>query len=190
MENQASTDPYIAAILNNEPQVLKEMYQQFFPMIQKLITDHGGTPEDARDMFQEGVMVIFEKAKEPSFQLRSKFSTYLYGVCRFLWFNRRQKKSFQEVTIPEDATSIKDDFAEIDFEARERRSIYEKAFLQLQEDCQKLLQLFFQKVSMDQIAEAMGYGSVGYARRRKFQCKEKLVALVKAQPGYSELANN
>lgn len=41
---------------------------------------------------------------------------------------------------------------------------------------------------MARIAELMGYGSVSYARKRKFQCKEKLIALTKAAPLYRELA--
>ncbi len=189
MDKKTTKDPYLTAILNNEPQVLKKMYKEFFPLILKLITSHGGNEEDARDMFQEGIMVVFEKAQDPGFELKSKFSTYLYGICRFLWFNRRQKKSFQEVTIPEDATFISDELADMDLEARERRSLYEKAFLQLQEDCQKLLQLFFQKISMEKIAALMGFSSEQYARKRKFTCKERLVALVKSQPGFSELLN-
>ena len=57
------------------------------------------------------------------------------------------------------------------------------------EDCQKLLELFFQKKSMDDIAVEMGYASEGYARRRKSQCKDRLVELVKNDAVFRELQN-
>lgn len=40
--------------------------------------------------------------------------------------------------------------------------------------------LFFDKTSMDEIARIMNYASEGYAKKRKFQCKEHLLQIVKA----------
>jgi RNA polymerase sigma factor (sigma-70 family) len=191
--SQAPTTPdYIAAILQGDSTLLRQMYRAFFPMVKKLVGDLGGTEEDAKDVFQDAVMIVYEKARRPDFQLTSQFSTYFYGVCRNVWLNHLQKKSSSEVTIPADAKYMPDELPDSDFEEAERRKLFDKAFAQLGEDCQKLLLLSFQNkdLSMKEIAKQMGYGSEGYTRRRKSQCKERLVELAKSQSGYNELRNN
>ena len=103
--------------------------------------------------------------------------------------SRQQKKSASEVTIPDDAKYIADGSAELDLLQVERGKLFYKSLRALGEDCQKLLQLFFQKTSMEDIAQEMGFASEGYARRRKSQCKDRLVELIKNAPEFSELQN-
>jgi hypothetical protein len=62
-----------------------------------------------------------------------------------------------------------------------------RAMQKLGDDCRRLLQLYFEKITMEQIAVEMGYASDNYARRRKFQCKERLEEFIKADPAYREL---
>ncbi len=178
---------YLSAILSGDRIVLTRMYAKLFPMIRRLILDHGGTEDDAKDIFQDAVVVIYEKAQKPGFELTSKFSTFLHGVCRNLWMSRRQKKSAQAVTIPEQAKYIRDESAEVDLLQLERGNLFYKSLHLLGADCQKVLVLFFQKRSMEEIAEEMGFASEGYARRRKSQCKDRLVELIKNDAAFEEL---
>ncbi len=133
------------------------------------------------------LIVVYEKAKKPDFQLTSQFSTFFYGVCRNLWMSRQQKRSASEVTIPDHAKYIPDDSPDVDLLQADRGKLFYKVLRQLGDDCQKLLQLFFQKLSMDEIAQQMGFASEGYARRRKSQCKDRLVELIKSAPEFVEL---
>lgn len=180
---------FIQAILTGNRADLSRMYATIFPAIRKLVQDYGGSEADAQDVFQDATIVIYEKAQNPDFQLTSQFSTFFIGICRNLWMSRRQKKSASEVTIPEEAKYMADESLEIDLLQVERGKLFYKALRELGEDCQKLLQLFFQKNSMEDIAAAMGFGSEGYARRRKSQCKDRLVELVKHAPEFQELKN-
>lgn len=165
------------------------MYATLFPAIRRLIQEHGGSEDDAKDVFQDAVMVMYEKAQRPDFQLTSKFSTFLYSVCQNLWRSRQQKKSALELTIPDHAKYIIDESSQLDFLQVERGKLFYKALRQLGADCQKLLELFFQKQSMDEIAQAMGFASEGYARVRKSQCKDRLVEIIKKDPEFPELQN-
>lgn len=180
---------YIQAILQGNRADLMRMYQVLFPAIRKLVADYGGSEDDAKDIFQDATIVIYEKAKQPGFQLTSQFSTFFYGVSSNLYRSRRQKKSNSEVTIPEEAKYISDNTLELDSLQVERGKLFYRALRQLGDDCQKLLELFFQKHSMEEIAQEMGFASEGYARRRKSQCKDRLVELVKNAPEFSELKN-
>ena len=180
---------FITAIKKGDRVVLSRMYTTIFPAIRKLVCDYGGSQDDAKDVFQDATIVIYEKAQKPDFQLTSQFSTFFIGISRNLWMSRRQKKSASEVTIPEDAKYMAEDSPDIDKIQVERGKVFYRALRQLGDDCQKLLELFFQKNSMEDIAQEMGYASEGYARRRKSQCKDRLVELVKNAPEYAELQN-
>ena len=180
---------FIAAIKTGDRAGLTRMYTTIFPAIRKLVSDYGGSADDAKDVFQDATMVIYEKVQKPDFQLTSQFSTFFYGICRNLWMSRQQRKSATEVTIPEDAKYIAEDSPEIDQLQVERGKVFYRALRQLGDDCQQLLELFFQKHPMEDIAQKMGYASEGYARRRKSQCKDRLVELVKNAPEYAELQN-
>ncbi|MDO8365948.1 MAG: sigma-70 family RNA polymerase sigma factor [Saprospiraceae bacterium] len=178
---------YIPAILSGDRVLLQRMYAGLFPAIRQMVNDHVGTEEDAKDIFQDAVIVIYEMAKKPGFQLTSKFSTLFYGIGRNLWMSRRQKRSNSEVTILDHAKYIPDESQNIDLLEVERGKLFYKTLRLLGEDCQKLLQLFFQKQSMDEIAQEMGFASEGYARRRKSQCKDRLVELIKKDAVFPEL---
>jgi RNA polymerase sigma factor (sigma-70 family) len=179
---------YIEAILTNDRSVLVALYQQFFPMVLKLVQENFGSKADAQDIFQEALIVIFNMARKPGFQLQSQFSTFLYGVAFNCWRSRRKKKSFSEVRIPEDAALIPDEPTEVEAEGKtEQRLLLYRAFAQLGADCRDLLLMFFEQKTMLEIAEKMGYSSENYAARRKHMCKERLVELVKSYPEYREL---
>lgn len=184
-----SQTDYLSAILNGDRAALEQLYREQFPVICGLLRNYGGSETDAKDVFQDAVLVMYQKAKQPDFQLTSQFGTFFYSVCRNLWLSRRSKKSAtSEVTISEDAKYTADETSpEAELLQVERDNLFWRAFRQLGEDCQKLLELFFQKLPMETIAVQMGFGSEGYARRRKHQCKDRLVELVKNNPAYPEL---
>lgn len=190
MGQTTAPQDYITAILTGDPKQLQQLYRQLFPMIRDMVWKYGGSEQDARDVFQDAVMVIYQKAKQPEFQLTSQFSTLLYGIALNLWRSHQKKKTNQEVMIPEDAQYIADDLSEFDHLKLERQSLFDKAFAQLGEDCQRLLLLFFQKKSMDEIATEIGFGSDNYAARRKHTCKERLVDMIKSYPEFRELRNH
>jgi RNA polymerase sigma factor (sigma-70 family) len=180
-------DEYIKAIQNNDRKGLEQLYQEFLPRISAFLRRNGGSDADAKDVFQDALIVLFKKVQAPEFQLTSGFYTLLYGICRNLWGNRLQKKSGNEVSIPEDYKYTNEPVLTQLIEQQEEEQVFWDAFKQLGQDCQQLLQLFFAKIKMAEIAERMEYSSVGYAKKRKFQCKEQLIKRVKADARYSEL---
>lgn len=177
---------HLAAIRAGDREGLRRIYSEFLPRIASLITRNGGSYDDAQDIFQDALVVLYDKCRDERFQLSSAFSTLLYGVCRNLWGNRLQKKSRTEVTLSDDFKYSDDTNMEAALMDEEQNRILWEAFRKIGEDCQRLLSMFFDKKNMQEIAEAMGFGSVNYAKKRKFQCKEYLLKQVKADPRYQE----
>lgn len=180
---------YLNAITSGNRAGLEEIYSQFFPRIAHLITKNGGSTDDAQDIFQDGILLLYEKAKSPDFQLTSNFYTLLHGICRNILGNRLQKKSSQEVTLPDDLKYTTGESIEDDLFTLEENQLFWDSFQKLGQDCQKLLTLFFEKVKMKEITKLMDFGSESYAKKRKFQCKEKLINFIKKDARFRELKN-
>ena len=180
---------YIKAIQDGDSAGIKKIYQKFRPRIQHFITSKGGSLQDANDVFQDALVIIHRKVQSENFKLSSNFYTLLYGVCRNIWGNQLQKKSRTEVTLSEDYKYTYEPGISQLVEKQEETRVFWEAFKQLGQDCQQLLELFFAKVKMVDIVEQLGLSSVSYAKKRKFQCKERLVKLVKADNRYIELTN-
>ncbi|MEO1262776.1 MAG: sigma-70 family RNA polymerase sigma factor [Bacteroidota bacterium] len=180
---------WLKVLRSGDRRGVQQIYEQFLPGIVKLVTSNHGSREQAIDVFQEAILIIFKKSKEESFSLESSFFTYLYAISRNLWLKKLEKNKKNLVTfshLPEPMST--DDFDTLILE-EERYRLFRSKFRQLSDNCQQLLSLFFKKTPMVDIVRIMGFGSVQYAKKRKFQCKEKLVKLVKDDIEYNNLKN-
>src|SRR3984885_1596395 len=72
----------------NDRKAVETIYMRHFNMVQSLILSNNGYPDDARDIFQEAMIILYEKARSGSFELNCQLKTYLYSVCRRLWLKR------------------------------------------------------------------------------------------------------
>lgn len=190
MEKTTLSRNYLAAILNGDHAMLRQLYHDLYPMMRSLIQEKGGTEDEAKDAFQEAVMVIFSKAKSPEFQLTSQFSTFFCGVAFNQWRSYRKKKVNSEVMIPDSMEFTAEGQPELDHSRLERQKLFDKAFARLGEDCRELLLLFFQKTPMKDIAGLRGYATDNYARVRKHECQGHLIGFIKSDPEYRELLND
>lgn len=146
---------------------MQRIYDLYLNRIARFITSKGGSSEDAKDIFQDALIIIFEKAQAPKFTLSSQLYTFLYGICRNLWGNRLKKKRRSGVINSDDETYTSDEDIQATIEAEEENQVFWEAFDHLGADCQKLLQLFFEKKKMEEIKEIMGHGSVNYTNKKE-----------------------
>lgn len=177
---------YLKGIVENDYAVLEEIYQKSLPEIIKYVKRNSGTEEDAKDVFQEGILAIFNKAKTGDLQLTTTFHAFLFMVSKRIWLKKLRKKGNKEVTFEESAVfSFEEDYDEQFIKTKKWRLFNEK-FQQLAEECRKVLQLSFNGRSGKDIAEVMGY-TVEYVKRKKYKCKNNLANLIKKDRIYSEL---
>lgn len=178
---------YLDGIKHNNSKVVRMIYQKYYKAIAHLVETNGGTKEDARDVFQEGLMVLYQKVQQADFQIKNSFLTYFYAVCRNIWLNKLRKRPKKKVTFDNELLSIEAEDPNINIEKNEQYFLYRQKFLQLGKDCQKVLSLFLKKVKMEEITKRMGYGSVNYTKKRKFMCKKKLMELIQKDGKFKNL---
>jgi RNA polymerase sigma factor (sigma-70 family) len=181
---------YVEALLQNNEQVLKQLYTESIPSITAYIVRNSGTDTDALDIFQEALLAIYQKARTGELHIHSGFQPYLYAVCRNLWLMQLRKKAVRRVAnIDERQQDIAtDSFAEAEQTANQyaRMQLIETQLQQLGEGCRKLLKLAWSGKPLEEVASILN-NTYAYIRKKKSECMGKLVALVKDSSEYHHL---
>ena len=181
IENQ-----FIKGILENDFQVLEKIYVEHLPTVVAMVKRNSGSMEDARDVFQEAIVVVFRKAALPDFELTTSFGGYLYSICRYIWLRQLKKKHRLEVTLEPGEVYIADGDMEALLLETEKRQLFQQKLAELGQECRKVLQLFFAGTPLKEIARQMNY-TEDYIKKKNLKCKEKLVVSVRSDPRYQEL---
>jgi len=188
-EKKASNQHYLQGIISNNAQIVQEIYDQFFPGVVRWLERNQGKRADAEDVFQEALMAIFNRLKKGDLVIEHAFNTYLFAICKRIWFKRLKKPDFHVTSTDELAlNSSESELITQSMERSEKMTLFRSKLLQLGADCQKVLQLHFAKKSFAEIAQLLKYTSEEYARRKKYLCKNELTKLIKADVRYRELA--
>ncbi|MEM9920392.1 MAG: sigma-70 family RNA polymerase sigma factor [Bacteroidota bacterium] len=184
--NTQLNSKYLKGIKENNFSVLQEIYRESLPQVAKYIKKNSGELDDAKDVFQEGILVVFRKVQNDELELTTDFHYYLFGVCKKIWLKKLKKKNLKRVPFEDLEVSMMEDPLEIDWDKSQKWTLFNRQFERLSEECRKVLKMLFNKKSGKEIAAAMGY-SEDYAKRKKYKCKNKLADLIRSSPEYKSL---
>ena len=173
----------LQGLVKDDRTAIETLYKENYKMVQSLIINNNGTSDDARDVFQEAMIVLYEKVKSGSFELNCQIKTYLYSVSRRLWLKRLQQMQKYSGEVDGVAEVIP---VEEELEAHEQRNtefqMMEKSMMSLGEPCKSLLEAYYlQKKNMTEIASAFGYTNAENAKNQKYKCLMRLKKLFFAQ---------
>ena len=167
----------------NEAGAIETIYRENYGIIQSFILKNNGYPEDARDIFQEAMIVLYQKAVSDSFELSCQVKTYLYSVCRRLWLKKLQQlqRYNPAIEIGEETIPIDEDLEDHE-KKNEDFLLMEQAMDKIGEPCKSLLEAYyFQKKSMPEIADFFGYTNADNAKTQKYKCLVRLKKIFFAQ---------
>ncbi len=177
----------IAGIIEGDERILTCFYRDNIRYIQGYILRNYGNLEDVEDVFQDALVVLYQKLRSGLLEIRVPIKTYFYGICRNLWRNRLKKK--EKLIIDDGQNRFEEGINDpliANIENQEREHLYRKYFQKLSADNKKLLYLFFEGKSMKEISIITGY-SEGYTRKKKFEAKRQLLKMIEKDPMYEEL---
>lgn len=182
MQNKQHTEQELLAKLAlSDRLVTAYIYNEYYPTVTKWIKSNGGEEADADDIYQEAIIVLYEKSQNDEFRLSCKIGTYLFAVSKHLWYKRVQ-------LIKKGPTSFNEDEErgdwryEDDIKAHnERESHYKQlddAMEQLGEPCKSLLKAYYHKnMNMQEMAVHFGYTNPENAKTQKYKCLTRLKKL-------------
>jgi len=168
----------LQGLARNDRKAIETIYKENFNLIQALVVNNNGSTEDAKDIFQEAMIVLYQKVQSGSFELNCQLKTFVYSVCRRLWLKRLMQQS--KYSLHENT----EDFVLVDEEMEEHEkrdnefTVMEKAMGSLGEPCKSLLEAFYlQKKNMQEIAGTFGYTNAENAKTQKYKCLMRLKKL-------------
>ncbi|WP_299434268.1 sigma-70 family RNA polymerase sigma factor [uncultured Aquimarina sp.] len=177
----------ISGIIKGDERVLKVFYRDNVRYIQGYILRNYGSIEDVEDVFQDALVVLYQKIKSGLLKISVPIKTYFYGICKNIWRTRLRNK----LKLVGDDTKLKNkeqitDSVVKDIENKDREHLYRKHFQKLSNDNKNLMLLFFEGKSVKEISKITGY-TEGYTRKKKFDVKKQLLTMIEKDPLYSEL---
>jgi len=178
----------LKGLAENDSKAIETIYKDNFNMVQNYILNNNGTYDEARDIFQEAMIALYEKAQSESFVLTCKINTYIYSICRRLWLKRLQQlgRYSNQVDGLEETVQVEEDL-----EIHEKRNtdfaIMERALNSLGEPCRSLIEGFYiKKLDMQALSKEFGYTNADNAKTQKYKCLMRLKKLFFAQYNIGE----
>jgi RNA polymerase sigma factor (sigma-70 family) len=145
---------------------------------------------DIEDIFQDAIIILYEKIRSNDFVLTSSLQTYLNSVCRFQLLNKIEKNNaveFYDNNENDDVESedsrgfnplITDSLEEFEDSTEQQYNAIEKALERMKAaggHCYELLTLFwYHRKSMNELTEIFGYTNAVNTRNQKAKCQKRL----------------
>ncbi|MDX2302487.1 MAG: sigma-70 family RNA polymerase sigma factor [Microscillaceae bacterium] len=162
-------------IKSGDEAALDYIYKKNYKMMTRLVINNSGSEEEAKDIYQEAILIFWQKARKEDFLLTSKISTFIYSICQNLWRKELERKARLSGEMVEGMEFNS-------FESQERNEIISECIKSLGETCQKVLMYYyFDNMSMQDIAEKMGFANADTAKTKKYKCKKELDKLIKSK---------
>ncbi|RYY61065.1 MAG: sigma-70 family RNA polymerase sigma factor [Chitinophagaceae bacterium] len=176
MKEENNEKLLLQGLARNDKKAVETIYRLNYSMVQSLIINNNGSADDAKDIFQEAMIVLYEKARSGTFELNCLIKTYVYSVARRLWLKKLQQASRfgGDISVAENTVPVEEDVE--DHHRRDSEfGMMEKAMDGLGEPCRSLLEAFYlKKQNMQEIASAFGYTNAENAKTQKYKCLVRL----------------
>ncbi|MCC9072180.1 sigma-70 family RNA polymerase sigma factor [Flavobacterium sp. F-65] len=182
---------YIEGLAANDSAVIQSIYKKFVPKVVSFIMNNSGDKDQAQDVVQEIMILLFNQAKAKSLELTCPFDAYFFLLCKRKWLNELKKTSNKGVTINEDVASMNESAHELVDQTEafeEKQHLFDTMFQKLGDKCQELLKLSFTIKSMEEVAAKMNV-TYGYVRKKKSLCIGQLTEWIQETKNFKTLKN-
>ncbi|MDQ3021326.1 MAG: sigma-70 family RNA polymerase sigma factor [Bacteroidota bacterium] len=163
--------------------VLKFVYNSYYPVIKKLVTANNGNETEAQDIFQETIITFYEQVKKENFKLSCSLKTYLYSISRNLWLKRlgKIKRIVYNINDFEDFINMENNKDSIANE-----EILLAMINKLDKNCRQILiYYYYDRMRMNDIKDKMNLGSEQSAKNKKYKCMKHLIEVIKSNKKHS-----
>ena len=155
--------------------IFGHLYEEVFPVVADLVSKQGGSLEDAKDVFQDALVIFYEKSVSGTLSIHLSDEAYLVGIVKHLWIRKFKAdlrlisldRFEKEITPPEDVNNSSNNLLLHLLEVTGKK-------------CLELLKsIYYDKQSMDEISKAFGFSGAHSASVQKYKCIEKMKDTVK-----------
>lgn len=171
----------LTAFGNGDRKASEQIYKSNHKIVKGWIIKNGGLEDEADDIFQESMVVLFEKSRMSDFELSCTVGTYLFSISRHLWLKKLRDQQRKPLKTHEDMGQLDGgsenflDDLKIHMEREEHYENLQSALEQIGEPCRSLLKAFYnENKTMGAIALDFGYTNAENAKTQKYKCLMRL----------------
>ena len=164
------------------------LHRNLFVRISKFVEDNSGAKPDAKDVFQDALVVLYKMARQDKLPTGVVIEGYLFSICRNLWYKTLNKRK-RSVELTEINQTVElSEMPITSMLSEERKGAIDQLFGLIGEDCKRLLlSYYFDQVPLKEIATMLGYASEQVAKNKKSACMSKLKELAARFPKLKDL---
>lgn len=141
----------------------------------KMIIRNNGSEHEAKDVYQDSLIIFWQKVRKGDFVLSSKISTFIFGICQRRWMKELERKGKLNSDLPEQHEII-------DIHRNERIKIINECLNELGDKCRRILiYYYFDNMTMEDIAKKLGMNNADTAKSKKYKCKAELDKIIKSK---------
>jgi RNA polymerase sigma factor (sigma-70 family) len=182
--HNAYSDSELIELVKESSDALTMVYEKHKEYCINFMKSMYDNKDEIKDIYQDAVIVFYENAVKPGFNLTCSIQTYLNSICRnqvLLRFSHAKKQVVSSVEENQEfLESLTDWFDDSNLVNNERVAALTGILNEMKESASKcfdiLVRFFYQDQTMDKIAEALGYTNADNAKNQKYRCQEKLKA--------------
>ena len=166
----------VLAIKNADKNAVAYLYKTYYQMVKHFVIQNSGTLAEAEDLYQEGILDVYENIVNDKFSLQSNttLKTYIYSVCRNKWMYELRKKCKSPVNFNESNEFIELNLYEEETEEMPYTNVLSKALEQIGNKCKEIIKdFYYHKMTMEQIAHKNNFISANVAKSSKERCMKK-----------------
>lgn len=193
---QYTSEEILKGILENNRIVVQYIYDRYFLRINKFIEELGGSKNDAQDVFQDGIVAIYEQLASGEAKHIKSFGAYFQTICKFTWIKIMRDGKFGEYKT----VDMEEYIPELEYQKfsgkwstimeKERRTrIFFNSFMELGSTCQRMIRYIAYGWVTEDIAAAMNL-SVPNASKIRLMCTKELIESVKQELNKIQTTNN
>lgn len=179
---------YIRALCRNDFALIQEIYDKCSPQCRNYVLKNNGSVDDARDVFQEALIDVYQKCKELT--LTVPISAFLYVIYRRKWLKKLNKgKNLLRILNDIGYTSRNANASETTAINEKLDKILMECFSKLSKSCQDFLNMkYTDGMKGEEIANELSL-KPNAVYQRMFDCRKSLKACFEQHPNYKTLKN-
>lgn len=151
------------------------LYGKYFGYTRKFVLGNKGNLEDAEDVFQDALIILYEKLYDDDFKAYTCLANYVTGISKNLWLKKLRNRNF--------FVEIHDSYyfenkEEINQAIENERDYWNKLndyINEISSHCKNLIQdIFVKNKSIEEIQSKYNYSTKQNAQNQKYKCVEQI----------------
>jgi RNA polymerase sigma factor (sigma-70 family) len=154
------------------------LYEEVFPVVAGIVSKQGGSFHDAKDIFQDALIIFYEKSVDGELDIKLSNEAYIVGIAKHLWIKKfKSKYRLLSLDAMEKEIRVPQDY----FQIETTKTIRLLHLLEVAgKKCIELLRsIYYDKLSMNEVSQVHGFSNPHSAAVQKYKCIEKIKVMVK-----------